>query len=123
MTFGESAQLLRALRLEVDPRLLIERISRPEGQETTPSPCSPSPHDSLSAFKGSVRQQTADPTSDEIKEDLSHFPPSPPDEIEGDRVQVFEATLPPHSQINVTIALCKAIISYKEDNPTADDHV
>ena len=122
-TFGESTQLLRALRSEVDPRPLIERISGPEGQEITPSPCSPSPRDSLSAFEGNVHQQTASPTPDEIEEDLSHFPPSPPNKIEGIRVQVFEATLPPCSQINATITLCKAIVSYKKDNPMADDHV
>ena len=60
---------------------------------------------------------------DEIEEDLSRFPPSPPDKIEGIRVKVFEATLPPRSQINSTIAICKAIISYKEDNPEGDDYV
>ena len=60
---------------------------------------------------------------DEIEEDLSCFPPSPPDEIEGIRVQVFEATLPPRSQINSTIAICKVIVSYKEDNPGEDDHI
>ena len=74
-------------------------------------------------FKGNVRQQTASPTPDEIKEDLFCFPLSPSDEIEGVRVQVFEATLPPCLQINATIALCKAIVSYQRDNPTADDHV
>ena len=94
MTFGESTQLLRALRTERDPRPLIERISRPEGQETTPSPRSPSHHNSLSAFKGSVHPQTASPTPDEIEEDLSCFPPSP-NEIKGVRVEIFEATLPP----------------------------
>ena len=78
---------------------------------------------SLLAFEGNVRQQTVSPTPNEIEKDLSHFPPSPPDEIKGIRVQVFEATLPPRSQINATIALCKAIISYKEDNPMADDHI
>ena len=116
--FGESSQLLRALRSEVDPRPLIKQISRPEGQEITPSP-----HSSLLAFEGNVCQQTASPTPNKIEEDLSCFPPSPPDEIKGIRVQIFEATLPPCLQINAIIALCKAIVSYKEDNLTADDHI
>ena len=108
---------MRVLRSKRDPRPLIERISGLEGQETTPSP-----HSSLSAFKGDVHQEKATPTPSEIKEDLSCFPPSPP-EIEGVRVIVFEAANPSQSQINATIALCKAIISYKVANPEANDHV
>ena len=117
MTFGESAQLLRALRSERDPRPLIERISRLEEPEITPSPRS-----SLSALEGDVCQEEADPTPSEIEGDLSHFPPSPP-EIEGVRISVFEVVHPPQSQIDDTIALCKAIVSYKATNPEAADHV
>ena len=117
MTFGESAQLLRALRSERDPRPLIERIGELGEPEITPSPCS-----SLSALEGDVRQEKADPTPSEIEEDLSHFPPSPP-EIEGVRISVFEAVYPPQSQINDTIALCKAISSYKAANAEAADHI
>ena len=113
--FGESTQLLRALRAERDPRPLIERISELGEPEITPSPCS-----SLSAFEGDVHQVKATPTLSEIKEDLSCFPPSPP-EIEGIRISVFEAVYPPQSQINDTIALCKAIDSYKAANPEAND--
>ena len=117
MTFGESAQLLRALRSERDPRPLIERISKLGEPEITPSPCS-----SLLALEGDVHQEKATPTPSEIEEDLSCFPPSPP-EIEGVKISVFEVVHPPQSQIDDTIALCKAIVSYKVANPEAQDHI
>ena len=112
---------LRALgQRESTPEVLLtllERISSPEGQESTPSPQS-----SLSGFKGAVSRYTPHhsptPTStpSEVEADLARFPPSPP-ESNNLQVEIQESTHPPHSQIDATVALCKAIFYYKRDHP------
>ena len=59
---------------------LLERISGPEGQESTPSPQS-----SLLGFEGAVshytphHSPTPTPTLSEVEVDLAHFPPSLPE--------------------------------------------
>ena len=102
--------------LEV-PFTLLKRKSGPEGQENTPSPQS-----SLSGFEGAVscytpyHSPTPTPTPSEVKADLACFPPSPP-ESNTLQAEILEATHPPHTQIDATVALCKASIYYKRDHP------
>ena len=99
------------------PLTLLARISGPEGQENTPSPQS-----SLSGFEGAVSRYTPHhsptPTStpSEVEADLTRFPPSPP-ESDTLQVEILESTHPPCSQIDTTVALCKAIFYYKRDHP------
>ena len=95
---------------------LLERISGPSGLARTPSPQS-----SMSGFEGVVSRYkdasaSPSPTPSQIDEDLSRFPPSPADS-EVIRYQVMEATNPPLDQISSTIALCKAILRYRQAHP------
>ena len=95
---------------------LLERISGPSGLAHTPSPQS-----SMSGFEGAVSRYedastSPSPTPSEIEADLTRFPPSPADS-EVVRTQIIEATTPPPDQINGTIALCKAILRYRQAHP------
>ena len=95
---------------------LLERISGPSNLAHTPSPQS-----SMSGFEGAVsryKDTTASPspTPSQIDEDLACFPPSPADS-EVVHTQIIEATEPPPDQINGTIALCKAILRYRQAHP------
>ena len=100
---------------------LLKRISGPEGQESTPSPQS-----SLLGFEGAVSRYTLHhsptptPTLSEVEADLAHFPPSPP-ESNTLQAEILESTHPPRSQIDATVALCKAIFYYKRDHPDNEE--
>ena len=119
-TYGPEP-FLRALgRQESTPEVpptLLERISGPEGQENTPSPQS-----SLSGFEGAVSRYTPHhspmptPTPSEVEADLARFPPSPPKSATL-QAEITESTHPPRSQLDATVALCKAIFYYKRDHP------
>ena len=95
---------------------LLERISSPSGLAHTPSPQS-----SMSGFEGAVSHNedastSPSPTPSQIDANLACFPPSPADS-EVVCYQIMEATMPPADQINGTIALCKAILRYRQSHP------
>ena len=93
---------------------LLERISGPSSLAHTPSPQS-----SMSGFEGAVihyESNSPSPTPSQIDTDLACFPPSLADS-EVVHYQVMEATTPPPDQINGTIALCKAILRYRQVHP------
>ena len=95
---------------------LLERISGPSGLAHTPSPQS-----SMSGFEGAVScyedaSASPSPTPSQIDADLAHFPPSPADS-EVVRHEIMEATASLPDQINGTIALCKAILRYRQAHP------
>ena len=75
----------------------------------------------MSGFEGAVScyentSASPSPTPSQIDADLTRFPPSPADS-EIVRAQIIEATEPPPDQINGTIALCKAILRYRQAHP------
>ena len=83
------------------------------------------PRTLLERISGASKPESVTSHSPAAEGDTDDKVSSPPHsyEIEGVKVDLYEAEHPPLHQINATINLCRAIIKYKEDNPEADDHV